>query len=482
MTIDESTLKGKTAKGLFWGGMSNGAQQLLNLFFGIFLARILNAEDYGMVGMLTIFTVIAGSLQESGFTNALVNKKDASHKDFNAVFWFSTLLGVTLYIILFFCAPLIAQFYHKPELTPLARFLFLGFLMSSTATAHSAILFKRLMVKQKAIAQICGLTISGIVGVTMAFNGMAYWGIATQSITYIMTTNVLFWYFSPWRPTLSIDFRPLKQMFEFSSKILVTNIFIQTNNNIFSLLLGRLFSTAEVGYYTQANKWDNMGYSLIGNMVNGVAQPVLTAVSDDQDRQRNVFRKMLRFTSFISFPAMFGLALVAHELIVIAVTDKWLPCVTILQWLCIWGAFFPITALYTNLIISKGRSNIYMWNTIALGIIQLAALLFVNPYGIQAMIITFVLINVGWLFIWQYFVWKLLGLTLMKALKDILPFTIFAFATMVTTYFITLSISNIYILFITKIIIATAIYIFIMWTTNSVVFKESIQFLLNRKK
>lgn len=482
MTIDESTLKGKTAKGLFWGGMSNGAQQLLNLFFGIFLARILNAEDYGMVGMLTIFTVIAGSLQESGFTNALVNKKDASHKDFNAVFWFSTLLGVTLYIILFFCAPLIAQFYHKPELTPLARFLFLGFLMSSTATAHNAILFKRLMVKQKAIAQITGLTISGIVGVTMAFNGMAYWGIATQSVVNIMITNALFWYFSPWRPTLSINLRPLKQMFEFSSKILVTNIFIQTNNNIFSLLLGRLFSTAEVGYYTQANKWDNMGYSLIGNMVNGVAQPVLTAVSDDQDRQRNVFRKMLRFTSFISFPAMFGLALVAHELIVIAVTDKWLPCVTILQWLCIWGAFFPITTLYTNLIISKGKSNIYMWNTIALGVLQLVALLFAHPYGIQTMIITFVLINVGWLFIWQYFVWRLLRLTLIKALKDILPFAFFALATMAVTYFITLNVSNIYLVFTIKIIIATAIYIFTMWVTNSVVFKESMQFLLNRKK
>jgi len=480
--MDESTLKGKTAKGLFWGGMSNGVQQLLNLFFGIFLGRILNTDDYGMVGMLIIFTVIASSLQESGFTNALVNKKDASHKDFNAVFWFSMLLGLTLYIILFFCAPLIAHFYHKPELTPLARFLFLGFLMSSTATAHSAILFKRLMVKQKAIAQISGLTISGIIGVIMALNGMAYWGIATQSLIYILVTNSLFWYFSPWRPTLSINFRPLKQMFGFSSKILITNIFIQINNNILPVILGRLFSTAEVGYYTQANKWDSMGYSLIGNMVNGVTQPVLTAVSDDQTRQRNVFRKMLRFTSFISFPAMFGLALVAHELIVIAVTDKWLPCVTILQWLCIWGAFFPITTLYTNLIISKGRSNIYMWNTIALGIIQLAALLFVHPYGIQAMIITFVVINVGWLSIWQYFVWKLLGLTLIKALKDILPFTFFAFATMTVTYFITLDISNIYILFITKIVIATAIYIFTMWITSSVVFKESIQFLLNRKK
>ncbi len=480
--MDDSTLKGKTAKGLFWGGLSNGVQQLLNLLFGIFLARILNAEDYGMVGMLTIFVVVAGSLQESGFTNALVNKKDASHRDFNAVFWFSTLLGLTLYIILFFCAPLIADFYHKPQLVPLARFLFLSFLMSSTATAHNAVLFKRLMVKQKAIAQISGLTVSGIVGVTMAFNGMAYWGIATQSVINIMVTNALFWYFSPWRPTFHIDFRPLKEMFGFSSKILVTNIFIQTNNNIFSVLLGRLFSTSEVGFYTQANKWDSMGYSLIGNMVNGVAQPVLTSVSDDKERQRGVFRKMLRFTSFIAFPAMLGLALVANELIVIAVTDKWLPCVPFLQLLCIWGAFFPITTLYTNLIISKGKSNIYMWNTIILGALQLLTLLIVHPYGIEAMIIAFVAINVGWLLIWQYFVWRLIGLSLFSAVKDIFPFAVVALLTMAATYFITLCIGNIYLLFASKIIVAAAIYVVIMWLSHSVVFKESIEYLFKHNK
>lgn len=480
--MDDSTLKGKTAKGLFWGGLSNGVLQLLNLVFGIFLARILNAEDYGMVGMLTIFVVVAGSLQESGFTNALVNKKDASHRDFNAVFWFSTLLGLTLYIILFFCAPFIADFYHKPQLVPLARFLFLSFLMSSTATAHNAVLFKRLMVKQKAIAQISGLTVSGIVGVTMAFNGMAYWGIATQSVINIMVTNALFWYFSPWRPTFHIDFRPLKEMFGFSSKILVTNIFIQANNNIFSVLLGRLFSTSEVGFYTQANKWDSMGYSLIGNMVNGVAQPVLTSVSDDNERQRGVFRKMLRFTSFISFPAMLGLALVANELIVIAVTDKWLPCVPFLQLLCIWGAFFPITTLYTNLIISKGKSNIYMWNTIILGALQLLTLLIVHPYGIEAMIIAFVAINVGWLLIWQYFVWRLIGLSLFSAVKDIFPFAVVALLTMAATYFITLCIGNIYLLFASKIIVAAAIYVVIMWLSHSVVFKESIEYLFKHNK
>lgn len=416
------SLKEKTAKGLFWGGFSNGIQQLLNLFFGIFLARLLNADDYGMVGMLTIFIAVAGTLQESGFTNALTNKREVTHKDYNAVFWFSTLTGITMYILLFLSAPLIADFYDKPELVPLARYLFIGFLISSSATAHNAVLFKNLMVKQKAMSQIIALTLSGIIGVIMAFNGMTYWGIATQSVVYILVVTICFWHFSPWRPTLNIDFRPLKSMFGFSSKILVTNIFTQINNNIFSVLLGKFFSEAEVGYYTQANKWNTMGHSLITGMVSGVAQPVLTEVANDAGRQRNVFRKMLRFTAFISFPAMFGLALIAHELIVISVTDKWLDSVPILQLLCIWGAFLPILSLYSNLIISKGKSDIYMWNTIALGILQVIVILLAYPYGIHTMIVAFVTVNIVWMLVWHYFVWQQIRLSLWNALKDVIPF------------------------------------------------------------
>ena len=342
-SMAEQSLKDKTAKGLLWGGISNGVQQLLNLAFGIFLARILTPADYGMVGMLAIFTAIAGTLQDSGFTSALTNKKEVTHRDYNAVFWFSFLTGITLYIILFFSAPLIAAYYRQPDLVPLARFTFLGFVISSSATAHSAYLFRNLMVKQKAIAQIPALVISGTVGILMAYNGMSYWGIATQSLVYIAIINLCFWYFSPWRPTFHLDFRPLKEMFGFSSKVLLTNIFIQTNNNIFSAIIGRLFLPKDVGFYTQANKWNTMGASLISGTINSVAQPVLAQITDNSNRQQAVFRKMLRFTSYLAFPAMFGLALIAPEFIHLAIKDKWMPCVPILQTLCIWGAFLPIT-------------------------------------------------------------------------------------------------------------------------------------------
>lgn len=476
----EQSLKEKTAKGLFWGGLSNGVQQLLNLFFGIFLSRILTPDDYGMVGMLSIFSLIAGSLQESGFIAALANKREISHKDYNAVFWFSTGLSACLYLILFFCAPLIAKFYNTPQLTALARYSFLGFFIASLGIAHSAYLFRNLMVKQKAIAVTIGLIASGTIGVTMAFLGFAYWGIATQSIVYVGTVNICYWRFSPWRPTLSFDFRPLKGMLSFSSKLLATNIFNHINNNILTVILGKFYSGQEVGYFTQANKWNSMGYSVVSGTVNSVAQPVLSTLSDDRERQQRAFRKMLRFTAFISFPAMLGLSLIAPELIILSITDKWLPSASILQLLCIGGAFIPVTNLYSNLIISKGKSNIYMWNTICLGIIQLVTMLLLYPYGIRTMISIYVAINICWLLVWHYFVWREIRLSLFMALKDVLPFAVIAAGVMAAAYYITIGITNLYLLIISKILIAALLYTAIMWLSRSVTFRESLHYIIKK--
>ena len=346
--MTEASLKDKTAKGLLWGGLSNGIQQLLNLFFGIFLARLLTPADYGMVGMLTIFSLIAGSIQESGFISAIINKKHIKHEDYNAVFWFSIFTSLCLYTVLFFCAPLIAQFFHQSELSALARYSFIGFVISSTGIAHSAYLYKNLIVKQRAILNIIALIISGFIGVTMAYNGFSYWSIPTQNISYISTVMIGYRFISPWQPTYSFNFKPLKDMIAFSSKMLATNIFNHINNNIFSIILGKFYSEKEVGYYNQANKWNFMGHSLISGMIHSVAQPVLTKISDDKERQLSIFRKMIRFTAFISFPAMFGLSLIAPELISITITDRWIKSAQILQLLCISGAFIPIVNLYAN--------------------------------------------------------------------------------------------------------------------------------------
>ena len=474
-------LKEKTAKGLFWGGLSNGVQQLLNLIFGIFLARLLTPADYGMVGMLAIFSLIAATLQESGFTAALANKKEVSHRDYNAVFWFSVLTGCTLYLLLFFASPLIASFYEIPELTPLARYSFLGFLISSFGVAQNAYLFRNLMVKQKSISLIVALLVSGCVGVTMAYFGFAYWGIATQSIVYIATINLCYLYFSPWRPTFNIDFSPIRSMFVFSSKLLLTNIFKHLNDHILTIILGKYYSDKDAGYFSQAHKWNYMGHSLISGMVNGVAQPVLVTTGDERERLQRVFRKMLRFTAFIAFPAMWGLALIVPELIPIAITDKWLPCVPILQILCIGGAFIPIITLYTNLIISRGRSDIYMFGTIAIGLIQMLVMWLLHPYGMQRMVVVYVILNSCWLLVWHYFVWREIKLSLLSALKDLLPFAVITAMVLFATYHLTAFIANAYLLMLSKIVVAALLYIGIMWLSGAKIFKESIQFLFKRK-
>ncbi|MBQ8223760.1 MAG: lipopolysaccharide biosynthesis protein [Bacteroides sp.] len=478
----EQTLKEKTAKGLFWGGLSNGLQQLLNLLFGIFLARLLTPDDYGMVGMLSIFSLIAASLQESGFTAALVNRKEAGHEDFNAVFWFNVLCSACLYTLLFFCAPLIAAFYGVPELTALARYTFLGFFISSLGIAHSAYLFRNLMVKQRAMASVVALTVSGITGIMLAWNGLAYWGIATQSLVYITTNTAFYWYFSPWRPTFRWHFAPVREMFGFSSRLLITNIFNHINHNLFSILLGKLYTEKEVGYYNQANKWCGMGQMTILGMVNGVVQPVFARTAEEQERQRQIFRKMLRLVSFVSFPAMLGLGFVAEELITIAVTDKWLPSADMMHILCVGGAFVPLTHLYQQFIISRGKSQLFMWNTICVCVCLLMVSLATYGYGIKTMLTAYVALNIGWLLVWHYFVWKEIGIRLIHALKDVLPFALIASGVLLLTYFLTLPISNIYLRLAGKVLLAAALYIGTMWLCRSVTFMESMEYLFKKKK
>lgn len=478
----EETLKQKTAKGLFWGFINNGTQQLLNLFFGIFLARLLTPADYGMVGMLTIFSLIAGSLQESGFIAALANKKEITHDDYNAVFWFSITVSFCLYWILFFCAPLIADFYNQPELIPLARYSFLGFFITSTGIIPNAYIFRNLMVKQKALATIVALTLSGIVGILLAYNGFSYWGIATQGIVYVGTLNLYLWLICPWKPTFEWKIAPIRDMIGFSSKLLFTNIISNINTNIFSIILGRYYSEKEVGQYNQANKWNYMGYSMITGMVGSVAQPVFVQISDDPARQVRAFRKMLRFTAFISFPCMFGLSLVAPELITIAITDKWIDSARILQLLAIWGAFFPIANLYSNLLISRGKSDIYLRNTVTLGILQLIVIYLLRSHGIFFMVSVYVGINICWLLVWHYFVQKEIGLPLSSALKDVLPYLGIAGGVMCFTYYVTAIITtNLYGSFALKILIAAVSFVLIMWFSGSVTFKESIGYIFRKR-
>lgn len=474
------TLKEKTAKGLFWGGMNNGVQQLLGLAFGIILGRLLDPSDYGMTAMLAVFSVIANELQSSGFKTGLINLKSPAHDDYNAVFWFNVLAGAAIYVVLWFCAPLIADYYHQPKLIPLSRYVFLGFVFSSFGMAQSAYLTKQMQIKQ--IAQ-CGMTAtltSSIVSVILAVMGFGYWALATQYLLYIAMNTLLLWFFSPWRPTMKVTFEPIRRLFPFSFKIMLSAIFTQVNNNIMNLLLGRYYGETNTGHYNQAYQWSSKCFLLVGNMLKQVDQTVLVGLGDERERQLAVLRKMMRFTAFISFPLLFGLGMVSHEFIVLAIGEKWAFAASLLPLLCLCGAFMPLSTLLTDSVISQHRSDIYLWNTFALGILQMALMVALWREGIVTMVIAYALLNIAWVFVWHFFVQRLMNYRLIPFLKDILPFALAAAGVMAVTGFVTHAIEMLWLKLLCRVVLAALLYYVVMRLAGAVILKEIMAFIFRK--
>jgi O-antigen/teichoic acid export membrane protein len=476
----EKTLKEKTAKGLLWGSLNNTFMQLMGLVFGIILGRLLSPSDYGMMAMIVIFSAIAGNIQDSGFKAALINQKEVRHEDYNSVFWFNVVTSLCIYAILFFCAPLIALYYRTPELIPLCRYSFIGFVFASLNIAQSSYLAHELRFEEMAKGGMTAITISSITGAVMAFLGCGYWSLATQSILFIGINAMMSWYYSPWRPTFEFSFAPIKRMFPFSVKMLITSIFNSINNNVLNIILGRYYSKHDVGNYYQGNQWNTKGYTLVQGTIGNVAQPVLASVKEDNNRQVRVFSKMIRFTALISFPLMFGLALVADEFIVITITSKWIASAALMKILCIGGAFVPIANTFSNLIVSKGKSNIFMWCTMSISIAQIAFMVILSGYGIRTMVMGFTCLTILSTLLWQYFAHRLTGYNIMRLFKDIAPFILASAGTMISTYYITHEITNIYLLLISRIIIAATIYCAIMKIARVKIFDECVSFILQK--
>jgi len=474
-------LKEKTARGLMWGAVNNGTMQVLNLLIGIVVLRHLTPGDNGLIGMLAIFSAIAGNLQSSGFSTALINEKTPTAAQYNSVFWFNILMGALLYALLFLSAPLIAWFFQQPALLTLSRFLFLAFFISAFGISTNAYMVKNMMNREITIINVIALVASGSTAVIMALNGMGYWSLAWQQVVNALMLVLGRFYYVKWRPTLSFHFDFIRQTFSFSMKILVTMIINTINQNILTVVFGRLFRDARVvGNFFQAYKWDFMAFQTVGGMLGQVAQPVLVSVRDEHDRELKVFRKMLRFTAFLSFPALFGLALVAREFILCTIGDEWIECIPLLQILCLSGAFMPFYTLCQNLVISHGRSDVNMWLNIGQIVLQLIVILLFYRHGITMMVAAYTVFNVVWLAAWHPFVHRMIGLRAMDYLRDTLPFMTIAAATMVATYYITQSIGNLWLLLVVRVVMATVIYYVIMRLLNVVILRECMQFI--RKK
>ncbi len=478
------TLKQKTAKGLFWGALNSGTTQVLNLVFGICLARLLTEADYGIVGVLTIFSTIAGDLQSAGFTQGLINLKSPTARDYNSVFSFNVVASLTMYAILFLCAPLIADFFHQPCLTEVSRVVFLAFVISSLGIAHGGYMTKNMMNREMAVIGVVALLCSGTVGIVLALLGKAYWALAWQQITYIAVMNAgRYFCVRQWHPWLTLDFGPVRQMLPFTVKILVTKIINTVSSNILIVIFGRLFTIRQVGNYSQAYKWDTMANSLVANTVGQIAQAVLVEAdteANDEGRQLRVYRKMLRFTCFLAMPLMFGLALVSREFILITIGEGWKDCVPLLQVLCVSGAFVPLYTMYQNLAISQGRSDVYMRLNIAQIILQIIVILCFYRQGIYMMVCAYSVFLILWLLPWQLSAGKLIGYRLQDFLRDMAPFTVIAAVVMVAVYFATSMIEQLWLLILVRIVVASVLYYAILKLLGTEILKECEAFVKKR--
>lgn len=478
------SLKQKTAKGLFWGALNSGTTQVLNLAIGICLARLLSESDYGIVGVLTIFTAIAGDLQSAGFTQGLINLKNPTARDYNSVFSFNVLVSVVMYMTLFLCAPLIAMFFRQPCLTEVSRVVFLTFAIASLGIAHGGYMTKKMMNREMAIIGAVALVCSGTVGITLAFLDKGYWALAWQQIAYITVLNLgRYYYVREWRPRLTLNFGPVRQMLPFTVKILVTKIINTVSSNILTVIFGRLFTISQVGNYSQAYKWDTMANSLVGNTVGQIAQAVLVEAETEesgQQRQLRVYRKMVRFTCFLAMPLMFGLALVSREFILVTIGRTWEGCVPLLQALCISGAFVPIYTMYQNLAISQGRSDVYMKLNLWQIVLQIGVILCFYTYGIYVMVCAYSAFLILWLLPWHLLTGRLIGYRLMDFMRDIMPFTLAAGAVMITTHYATMMIQSLWLLLAARVLLAAIMYYILLKLCGAEILKECERFVMRK--
>ena len=478
----QSDLKEKTARGLMWSGFNNAATQVLNLVFGIVLARVLTPEDYGVTGVLVIFSTIASNLQDSGFSQALINLPRPTKRDYDSVFWFNVTVSLTLYALLFACAPLLARHFGMPCLVGVSRVTFLGFVIAGLSIASGAYLRKNLRNREIAILSLTALLLSGVVGIGMALQGMTYWSLVGQQLTYItLITLGRFWYCG-WLPSLHFSFQPVRQMMGFGMHMLVTNVVNTLSENLLTFLIGSHFRDGRVtGYFTQANKWNLMASKMVGETVGQLAQAVLVEVTSDRERELRVFRKLLRFTAFLSMPAMLGLALVAGEFIQVSIGEAWTGCVPMLRVLSVGGAFLPLYTLYRNLTVSSGQGRTYLWLGVSQVVLQVLVVACFMHLGIMPMITASVIFQVLWLGVWQAFAHRYVGMRWHMLAADVLPYLGAALLTMGLTYLCTMWMEHPWWLLASRVLLATAVYALLMRWRKDDIFQEITDKFIKKK-
>lgn len=408
-------------KNFIWRFMERCGAQIVTFVVSIVLARILAPEDYGQIALITVFTGIMQVFVDSGLGTALIQKKDADDLDFSSVFYFNVILCLALYAVMYGAAPLIADFYDDISLTSLIRVISLTIVISGVKGIQQSYVSRNMMFKRFFYATLGGTIFSAFLGIGLAYAGLGVWAIVVQQLSNVAIDTLILWVTVRWRPQRAFSWNRLKGLLSFGWKMLLSSLLNTIYDNIRSLIIGKLYSSAELAYYNQGDKFPYVVVANINTSIDSVLLPTMATVQDNYVRVKAMTRRAIKTSTYIMAPLMMGLAFCAEPIVRLVLTDKWLPCVPFLRIFCITYMFYPIHTANLNAIKAMGRSDLFLKLEIAKKIVGMALLLSTMWFGVMAMAYSLLISSVTSQIINSWPNRRLLNYRYLDQLKDILP-------------------------------------------------------------
>ena len=432
------SLKNKTVKGVSWSFIDNLASSGISFLVGLVLARLLTPSEYGIMAIITIFIAVSNSIVDSGFSNALIRKTDAKRVDYNTVFIFNLIVSTALYVALFFLAPIISDFFREPLLVDVMRVIGWVLLINALAIIPRTLFVKEVNFKTQTKVSLIASVSSGVIGIGMALSGMGVWSLVGQQLSRQLLNTLFLWVYCKWRPVCEFSVQSFKELFGFGSKLLLSGLLNTVFNEIYSLVIGRCYTAAQLGQYTRASQFNQIFYSNLTTVIHRVSYPVLSSIQDEPERLREAYRKVIKSTMLITFACMLGLAAVAKPLIILLIGEKWLPAVGFLQIICFSGMLYPLHAINLNILQVKGRSDLFLRLEVIKKIIAVGPLLLGVFFSIEYMLWGSVFTSLIAYFLNSYYSANLINYPTRDQVKDILPTFGVSFVTATAMWSLTL--------------------------------------------
>lgn len=421
-------MKRKTIQSLVWSATDNFGVQLLQFIITVVMARQLFPEQYGLIAMLVIFMDIAQSFVDSGFGSALIQKQDATQLHYSSVFYFNILMGLLTAGLLCLLSPFIARFYDQPVLVGLTCFMSLNLMMSSWSSVQTNLMVKKLNFKNLTKANFLATVLSGIIGIYLTFHGFGVWSLAVQSVFATFIRTVSLWFFSRWRPARIFSLVVLQELFGYGSRLLAAGLLDVIFGNLYHLVIGKIFSARDLGFYTQANRIKQMPTGSITAIVGKVTFPVFAMMQAEPARCKSAMKKVVTFLGLVNFPLMIGLAACAEPIVIVLFTEKWAPAIPYLQLLCIVGLLYPLQVVNLNLLKATGRTDLFFRLEVIKKIITVINIAVCYRWGILGLI--YGQIVGAFISYWlnSYYTGDLVGYDMSEQVKDSLPYFLVAVA------------------------------------------------------